>query len=380
MLIGIFLVGFLYMVFSIFLQIGWKNISIETILPNYKPNLAVAIILTARNEEKNLASILEQLLKQDYPKALLQVYLADDVSTDSTKQIFLKYIKSYPNIFFNVELNPMYQEWKGKKKWIASAIDTTQATFILTTDADCSIPNTWVTAMVQSYELKHVQFVSGPVAMIGNTNFMSSFQKIEFLSLIGSGASAIGLEKPLMCNGANIGYARAAYYTVGGFIGNESISSGDDEFLMHKMYTKLGTKAVIFCKNQSAIIHTKPAASWNEFYHQRKRWASKWESYSLGHVKWIAICVFLFHLILLISTVLAVIPSFTWQGAVFLWGIKIVFDYFYLKSIASFLSIDFKKSTFINAVLLYPFYVVGFGLAGRFGTYTWKERIEAPHE
>jgi biofilm PGA synthesis N-glycosyltransferase PgaC len=380
MLIGIFLVGFLYMVFSIFLLIGWRKLSIETIRLEYKPNLKVAIILTARNEEKNLVSILEQLLKQDYPKTLLQIYLADDASTDSTSQIFLKYIKLYPNLFFNVELNLIYQEWKGKKKWIASAIDITQAAFILTTDADCSIPDTWVTAMVQTYECKHAQFVSGPVAMTGNRGFMSNFQKIEFLSLIGSGASAIGLERPLMCNGANIGYARVTYFDVGGFLGNESISSGDDEFLMHKMYTKLGTKAVTFCKNQAAIIHTKPAASWNEFYHQRKRWASKWENYSLAHVQWIAVWVFLFHLIVLISTILAFIQSFSWQGAVFLWGIKIVFDYFYLKSIASFLSIDFKKTTFINAVLLYPFYVVGFGLAGRFGTYTWKERIEAPHE
>ena len=380
MLIGIFFVGFLYMVFSIVLLVGWRKISIETIFPTYKPNFTVAIILTARNEEKNLVSILEQLLKQDYPKELLQIYLADDASTDSTSQIFLSYIKSYPALFFNVELNPIYQDWKGKKKWIASAIDATQTAFILTTDADCTIPNTWVTAMVQSFELKHAQFVSGPVAMTEETSFMSGFQNVEFLSLIGSGASAIGLGKPLMCNGANIGYTRAAYCKVGGFLGNESISSGDDEFLMHKIYAMLGSKAVTFCKNHAGIIYTKPAASWTEFYHQRKRWASKWENYSLGHVQWIAIWVFFFHLIVLILTILAFIPSFSWHRAVFLWGIKIVFDYFYLKSIASFLSIDFKKTTFIHAVLLYPFYVVGFGLAGRFGTYTWKERIEAPHE
>lgn len=380
MLIGIFFVVFFYIVFSIFLQIGWRKLPVETIDSTHKPSITVAIILTARNEEKYVLTILEQLLHQNYPKELLQIYLADDASTDSTNDIFLKYIETYPSLFFRVELNPTYQDWKGKKKWIASSIDTIQAEFILTTDADCSIPETWVSAMVQSYELNHAQFISGPVAMTGNTCFMSGFQKIEFLSLIGSGASAIGLEKPLMCNGANIGYAHSAYINVGGFSGNATISSGDDEFLMHKIFAMYGSKGIGFCKNKAAIIQTQPASTWSEFYNQRKRWASKWENYSLAHVQWIAIFIFIFHLIILISTVLAFIPSFTWHGAVFLWGIKGIFDYFYLKSVARFLSIGFKKSTFILAVLIYPFYVVGFGLAGRFGTYTWKERIETPHE
>ncbi|WP_299255275.1 glycosyltransferase [uncultured Cytophaga sp.] len=380
MLIGIFFVGFFYIVFSIFLQIGWRKLPDETIDCTHKPSTTVAIILTARNEEKYLLTILEQLLHQNYPQELLQIYLADDASTDSTNDLFLKYIETYPSLFFKVELNSTYQDWKGKKKWIASAIDVIQGEFILTTDADCSIPVTWVSAMVQSYELNHKQFISGPVAMTGNRGFMRDFQKIEFLSLIGSGASAIGLEKPLMCNGANIGYARSAYKKVGGFSGNATISSGDDEFLMHKIFSMYGSKGIGFCNNKAAIIQTQPASSWSEFYNQRKRWASKWENYSLAHVQWIAIFIFIFHLIILISTVLAFIPSFTWQGAVFLWGIKGIFDYFYLKSVARFLSIGFKKSTFILSVLIYPFYVVGFGLAGRFGTYTWKERIETPHE
>ena len=374
--IYLLLCGLFYAIFSLCLLKGWKNTMLIRTTNKSIPVVSVAVIIAARNEEAMLELILADLLQQDYPSELIMVYIADDGSTDRTASIISDWVDRYSAQFKKVELMPIFKTWKGKKKWIASAITQTQATFILTTDADCRVPKQWIKSMVQTFESQQARFVSGPVTIAEESSIWNRFQQIEFSSLIGSGASAIGLNLPLMCNGANVGYSREAYIEVGGFKGNESIASGDDEFLMHKIFTAFGAEGIVFCKNQMAIVSTNAATSWSSFFNQRKRWASKWENYSLKYVQLIAFWVFLFHLSLLLCSVLAIFQFLDCYLPVALWGIKLIFDYFYLKSIARFLSIDFKNSTFIYSVLIYPFYVVGFGILARFGTYTWKERIE----
>jgi poly-beta-1,6-N-acetyl-D-glucosamine synthase len=366
-----------YVVFSIYLMVGWNNIafSITNIEKNHTHT--VAVILPVRNECNHIELILENLLVQNYPKELYHVYLADDGSTDGTEAILKKWIQTYPDTFKWVEQQAAFLDWKGKKKMIASAIAQTNAEYILTTDADCMLLPTWIRSMVDCLESSvEVQFVSGPVKMIGPDTFWSNFQKIEFLSLVGSGASAIGLKKPLMCNGANVAYLKSSYIKVSGFEGNETIASGDDEFLMHKITAQFSKKAVVFCKNVDAIVATHTADSWAVFYNQRKRWAGKWTHYRLKYVQAVALFVFGFHLTIVISSILVLLNQLDWYYLLILWGTKALFDYFYLKSVARFLSNDFKKSIFISAVLIYPLYVVGFGIISRLGSYTWKERIE----
>jgi hypothetical protein len=374
--IYLLLCGLFYAIFSLCLLKGWENTTLTRTNNKSIPVISVAVIIAARNEEVVLELILKDLLEQDYPSELITVFIADDGSTDRTASIISNWVNRYSAQFKKVEWMAAYETWKGKKKWIASAIAQTQATFILTTDADCRLPKQWIKSMVQTFESQQARFVSGPVTIIKESSIWNHFQQIEFSSLIGSGASAIGLNLPLMCNGANVGYTREAYIEVGGFEGNESIASGDDEFLMHKIFTAFGAEGIVFCKNQMAIVSTNAVTSWSAFFNQRKRWASKWGNYSLKYVQLIAFWVFIFHLTLLVSSALACFQVLDWCLPVALWAIKLIFDYFYLKSIARFLSIDFKNSTFIFAVLIYPFYVVGFGILARFGTYTWKERIE----
>lgn len=374
--IYLYLCGVCYAIFSVCLLKGWKNIVPVHTNVTAVPTVSVAVIIPIRNEEAGLERILTDLLQQDYPGTLLTVYLADDGSTDHTASIIRDWIERYSDRFKKVELLSAFEIWKGKKRWIASAIAHTEATFILTTDADCRLPVFWITSMVQTQTSTQAKFVSGPVTIEEESTIWNRFQQIEFSSLIASGASAIGLKLPLMCNGANVGYLREAYLEVGGFEGNQSIASGDDEFLMHKIYVAFGAGAIAFCKNKMAIVSTKGAHNWQAFFNQRKRWASKWERYSLKYVQAVALWIFMFHLTILVSSLLAIFQFIDWYLPAVLWGTKLIFDYFYLKSIARFLSIDFKKSTFIYAVLIYPIYVVGFGMLARFGTYTWKERIE----
>ena len=363
-----------YFLFFILLRYGWKRHAAVQIHEPGDP-VSVAVIIPIRNEKESIDFLLTDLLQQSYPREQTRIYLVDDGSTDGTTEILKRYAAAHDGYIWYVSVSDRYKNWKGKKKAIASAIDQSDETLILTTDADCRIGREWIRTFVAAFQQTDAMFVSGPVKMTGGKGFRNRFQEVEFASLIGSGASAIGLGYPLMCNGACLGYTRKAYNAVGGFNGNEEIASGDDEFLMHKIATSF-KKKVVFLKHSEAIAQTATTHSIHTFVQQRKRWAGKWEHYSLLYVQALALWVFIYHL----SLILGLAAMLSGFGNIYLvaamWLMKALCDYFYLKSVTSFLSIAFKIDIFIGSVLIYPFYVVLFGILSRFGSYEWKGRTE----
>lgn len=52
---------------------------------------AVSVIITTKNEEKNIASCLESIKNQTYPQEKIEIIVVDNDSIDKTKEIALKY-------------------------------------------------------------------------------------------------------------------------------------------------------------------------------------------------------------------------------------------------------------------------------------------------
>ena len=53
--------------------------------------------------------------------------------------------------------------------------------------------------------------VSGPVAYHSLDNDFKKIQALEFMSLIGTGAGAIGIQNAFMCNGANMAFRTSIF-------------------------------------------------------------------------------------------------------------------------------------------------------------------------
>lgn len=53
--------------------------------------MLVSIIITTKNEEKNIGNCLKSIREQDYPKDLIEIIVVDNNSTDKTKEIALQY-------------------------------------------------------------------------------------------------------------------------------------------------------------------------------------------------------------------------------------------------------------------------------------------------
>ena len=63
-------------------------------------NIVVSVVMPVYNEEKYIASCIESLLKQDYPKQSMEWIFVDGLSSDNTVSIIQEYKKQYPTLIF----------------------------------------------------------------------------------------------------------------------------------------------------------------------------------------------------------------------------------------------------------------------------------------
>ena len=364
--------GIVYFVIILIYTIGWLRL--KTFQPE-KDNLdtTVSIIVPARNEEKNIGILLKNLTQQNYPKENFEVIVIDDNSTDNTVEIITEFIKQHPEC--NIKTIHLSEENPAaayKKKAITKAIEASTGELIITTDADCSVNNNWLRSFVSFFVAEKAQMIVGPVCFHNESSIFEKMQSFEFLSLIAITAGAIRINRPIMCNGANLAYEKNAFNTVGGF-GNDNFSSGDDVFLLLKIKQQFGNRSVRFLKNIDAIVYTEPKKSIKEFIHQRVRWASKNKGYD-AKILLVSFTVYMINLLVVTGLLMTIMyPAI----------IKIVLISIFIKMLID-LPILFGITKFVNRreimyyalpmIILYPIYIIITGALGIIGNYQWKDR------
>jgi cellulose synthase/poly-beta-1,6-N-acetylglucosamine synthase-like glycosyltransferase len=271
-------------------------------------------------------------------------------------------------------IEPSGKNIHGKKQAISEAIRVSNGDLIITTDADCRVTKNWISSIVEYYERYKPAMIAGPVCIADGGNLFQHMQGLEFLSLISSGAAAMKLRMPVMCNGANLAYEKKAFIEAGGYDANNKYTSGDDIFLMLTMKNTTKRK-IAFIKCSDAIVHTSAQATFKDFTNQRKRWASKSSGYTDAAIVSVALLVFLFNLSLIASAISAIFSKAFLP--VFLIGfiIKIVVDFPLLLGITSFVKKKRLLLFYFPLQLVYPFYIILTASFGLFGKFEWKKRI-----
>jgi cellulose synthase/poly-beta-1,6-N-acetylglucosamine synthase-like glycosyltransferase len=408
---------FLVLYMSLIIYYRFAFTSIPTIsnstIQQFNNSTTLSIVIPARNEEQNIEHCIQSILQNNYSTHLFEIIVVDDHSEDNTASIVKKYATQNVKLislkdFVTDKINSY------KKKAIEVAIAQASGTLIITTDADCIVPTTWLQTIAHFYEEKKPAFIAAPVLI--DTSYPSQahthketskgsefnhpspprgegqglrawgvriFQSLDFMTLQGITAAVVHKKQMTMCNGANMAYERAAFYEVGGFAGIDNIASGDDMLLMHKIYKQYPDR-VLFLKSKDAIVKTAPVNTINQFFNQRIRWASKADKYDDKRILPVLILVYFFNVMMLVLPILGLFYnslftiyhlSFT-IGGLWLWMLffKIVVELFFLYTVASFFG---KKNMLWFFPFLQPFhivYTIVAGWLGKFGKYTWKER------
>lgn len=325
---------------------GWSQ------LPKYVDPCqeAVSVVIAVRNEAQNIGHLLEDLQAQSHPN--FEVIIVDDHSSDDTKNI----VRLHP------KARLLSADKEGKKAALTQGIEAAQKALILTTDADCRLHPDWIRQMTAPFTQDRICLVAGPVAFHNEQTHFEKAQSLEFLSLIVSGAGAIGAQHAFMCNGANMAFRKSIYASV-----DSDKASGDDVFLLH--HAKRNDLGIAFVKEQRAIVYTNPKASFEQLFQQRKRWAAKSSAYKDKDAQYVSYLVFLTNL-----SLMCLLLTGSWQGILIAFLIKAITDYPFLKKGLQF----FKKKAilpyFYPLQIIYPFYIVWVAVASQVGGFKWKER------
>lgn len=370
-----FLLMVVYAVLIAYYHNAWNKLP-EFVLPDKQASVFISVIIAARNEEKNIQSLLQSLHNQQYPKELYEVIVIDDHSTDGTwallqelrfEQLQLKSIQ-LKEFVDNTSTIASY-----KKKSIETGINAATGKLIVTTDADCRFTPLWLQTIASFYEANEAKFIAAPVTFYNQASLLSVFQTLDFLTLQGITAASVYKRFHSMCNGANLAYERSAFYEVGGFNNIDAIASGDDMLLMHKIFRQYPNQ-VFYLKNRLAIVTTEPAANWKQFFHQRIRWASKADRYDDKRIFWVLLLVYLLNVCFLAGAVASFLNN-TWLMLVLLLLLaKVLIEFPFVNSVAIFFGQQKLMKYFPFLQPLHIGYTIIAGWLGKFGHYEWKGR------
>jgi len=356
----------LYLIGMTMMVVGWHRSEISL---KHTIGQKLSVVVATRNEEKHIGLLLQDLNQQTIDKGIFEVILVNDHSEDRTVEYIEKFCVDHPKMRIRL-LNSIGE---GKKEALRMGIENVSSMNIITTDADCRVGENWLNGFQREFSDEKIKMICGPVSYYEKNSIFSRLQSLEFAGLIGLGASGLKLNFPNMCNGANLGFRKSSYEAVGGYKGNENIASGDDEFLMHKIH-KENPGSVKFLGDYESIVMTESPTSMRDFVHQRKRWASKWDHYKLSGPRYMALFIFGFYLSMLVAMVLTLLGQYPWEILIIQVTLKVGVDLIFLAGIMHFLKKRLNPFIFLLMELLYPFYVIIFGVLSNVGTYEWKGR------
>jgi glycosyltransferase involved in cell wall biosynthesis len=368
--------AFVYAGLISMLVYGWKRLRIpasESASDN-QPHVSVSVVIAARNEENNIGLCINDLLKQEYDPGFFEIIVVDDHSSDNTVKLIQDLQQKHACLKL-VKLAHDAPAESGKKAAIKAGVNHARGELILSTDADCRIKTHWLLSMASCYKEHQPQMISAPVVFIPRKNtFFQAFTELEFISLIVSGAAAIGIKKPLMSNGANLAFQRKTFLDLNVFENNTRWASGDDMFMMHGIQKKFGAGSIHFLKSLSAVVETSPPADLRSFIMQRIRWGSKTKAYPFSFNALVAIIIFLNSFMILGSTVLAFFVPALLPWLAICWLLKIISDYLLLGKACSFLGRKKLLRWFIPFQIIHVFYITFIATLASVSGYRWKER------
>ncbi|MCC6754724.1 MAG: glycosyltransferase [Saprospiraceae bacterium] len=255
------------------------------------PKLSASIVVAARNEEDHILACVQSCLQQSNPFGALEVIVVDDQSEDDTCGM----LEAIDDARFSLMQLGVYRRTtiKGsKKKAIAYGVQHAHGDIILTTDADCIVPEGWVHGMLEHFRDPGVHLVCGPVRIAAPNGLLGFFQALDLTANGLVNATGLAYGSHDLCSGANLAYRRDAFLQADAYEHNYDVASGDDVFLLRRM-RELYPKGLRFAHQPSLMVDTRAVEGWASLMQQRLRWAGKLRWMGLNRIFVLAAFVWL---------------------------------------------------------------------------------------
>ena len=336
----------------------------------------VSVVVSVRNEGKNIAQLLSDLMEQTYPQDKFEVIVVNDQSEDNTAETVETFAKKVSDIRL-INITRTKEGLTSKKNAMQQGIENSRGEIILTTDGDCRVLPTWLETMVSYFE-PDVGMVVG-FSQLGHPkeirNLFELLQAADFLSLMSAAQGALNIHWPLAASGQNLAYRREAFDEVGGFFRIGHRVSGDDVLLLQLIHRMTDWK-IRFAPSITCFNTSTPESTLHGFLNQRKRWASNGAyQFVLNRVFFLYVIItFLVNLSLLTALPVCFFSSVSMVRPLVCLFVKCgVEGLIFLKGCQAYRRFDLLRVFPLWSLLQIP-YVVFVGILGTLGSFTWKKR------
>jgi hypothetical protein len=272
---------------------------------------SVTVVVSARNEERDLPRCLESLLALEYPAGKLQLVLVDDRSTDGTGALIDAAAGAHAHVLALHTAELPDNGLAAKARGVAHGFAQATGEWVLITDADAAVPPTWVRHMIGPVTSRDT--VVGGTVLVEPRHWWGATERVLNLFLQPVNHGLAGWGAAVVAVGPNMGIRRSAYAQGGGL---ESAPGrvAEDLTLFH-LATKDGGTARNYLDAETAAVLT-PVPSPAHLISQLRRFlgggvAQDWR-YALGLAA-----------VILWGTLVAALMLLGWRLAALPWAIVI---------------------------------------------------------
>jgi glycosyltransferase involved in cell wall biosynthesis len=280
--------------------------------------IAVSVIICAKNEAENLKSFLPSVINQQYPN--FEIVLINDSSSDDTLAVIQQYANLHENIKI-VDVKSIEAFWGNKKYALTLGIKAAKHDYFLFTDADCKpLSKYWIKEMASQFSNeKSIVLGYGSYSKIKNS-FLNKIIRYETVITAVNYFSFAIAGKPYMGVGRNLAYTKKAFYDANGFMNHIKIRSGDDDLFINQAATKENTALSL---SKDSFTESKPKTTFKDWFTQKRRHISTAKHYKSDH-KILLAALFISNLLFWLLSIILFISLFNWQIVLGLFLFRII--------------------------------------------------------
>lgn len=161
----------------------------------------ITVVIPTYNEERGLEQFLRQFEEQTLPRDEFEIIVVDGDSKDRTREIAEKYAD---------KVIIQHSEGVGGARNDGAALAA--APYVATTDADVTLPKTWLGTMLRDFENPEVVAVCGPDGPLEQT------PKSRLIFFLLRNIIYVGAKMGMYCTGGgNSGFRKDAFLEIGGY-------------------------------------------------------------------------------------------------------------------------------------------------------------------
>lgn len=321
MAITLFVLFIFIAIANILFYIGYFSFASASPVKMPAGQIAVSVIVCAKNEAENLKRFIPAILKQNYSH--FEIIIINDASTDNTLEVIENFQKMDPRVkVVNVQNNEAF--WGKKKYALTLGIKKAVNPYLLFTDADCA-PETdhWIENMTSHFQeetsiiLGYGGYFRKKFSLLNKLiRFETLFTAIQYFSY-----AKLGM--PYMGVGRNLAYTSSEFYAQNGFATHLHVRSGDDDLFVNQAANVNNTA---ICFNKEAITRSIPNTSFREWYNQKRRHVSTSSLYKPLH-KFLLGTFFITQFLFWILAIGLLVFQVYWQVVLAIFLIRLLIQY-----------------------------------------------------